>query len=416
MLFSVGPSIGDHDYKDRIVLRAGSSAVLEIPFTGCPAPEAEWKFKGSRLPDARRFKVDTIVNFTSLSMAKVEKSDAGKYTLDLSNDHGKATFTITVVVLDKPGPVENLKVTGITENSVGLRWEDPEDDGGCMITEYIVERREQMKRSWDREGTTEETEYNAIALTEGNSYNFRVAAVNEVGTGPFTELPKAVIPKSQFDPPGPPSAPEPSDITRDSCALTWRPPTEDGGSPVTGYYVERAAHNSTRWIRANREPAPEAKYQVIELIEDNKYKFRIIAINKVGEGPPGPESGPVHAKDPWDKPGKPDAPEITKSTKNTMALKWKAPRDDGGSPITGYHLEYRVEDGFKWVRASQSSIAGTNHTVLNLIEDTIYEFRVAAENKAGVGPASDPTAPTVCKEPVCKYPFLHHIEHNFYPV
>ena len=35
-----------------------------------------------------------------------------------------------------------------------------------------------------------------------------------------------------------------------------------------------------------------------------------------------------------------------------------------------------------------------------LKEEQIYEFRVAAENKAGVGPASDPTAPVQVKEPV----------------
>ena len=401
---AVAPCFGHHDYKDRIVLRAGTSTVLEIPFTGCPAPEAEWKFKGSRLPDARRFKVDTIVNMTSLSMAKVVRSDAGKYTLDLSNDHGKATFTITVVVLDKPGPVENLKTTAITENSVSLKWEDPEDDGGCMITEYVIEKREVAKRTWERDGTNEETEHTSIALTEGSSYNFRVAAVNEVGTGPFTELPKAVIPKSQFDPPGPPSAPEPSDITKESCVLTWRPPTEDGGSPVTGYFIERAAADSTRWLRVTREPISETKHKVTDLIEDNKYKFRIVAVNKVGEGPPGPESGPVHAKDPWDKPGKPDPPNIGKITKTTVALTWKPPRDDGGAEIFNYVLEYRVENGFKWVRASSETVSELNFVVKGLTEGTIYEFRVAAENKAGVGPASDPTAPVEAREVIIGSP------------
>lgn len=33
------------------------------------------------------------------------------------------------------------------------------------------------------------------------------------------------------------------------------------------------------------------------------------------------------------------------------------------------------------------------------MEGTIYEFRVAAENRAGLGPFSDPTAPTELKDP-----------------
>jgi titin len=38
--------------------------------------------------------------------------------------------------------------------------------------------------------------------------------------------------------------------------------------------------------------------------------------------------------------------------------------------------------------------------VKGLDKGVVYEFRVAAENKAGVGPASDPTKPVEVKEPV----------------
>ena len=48
-------------------------------------------------------------------------------------------------------------------------------------------------------------------------------------------------------------------------------------------------------------------------------------------------------------------------------------------------------------------MANTEFTVKGLKEDANYEFRIAAENKAGVGPASEPTAPVKAKEPVCKY-------------
>ena len=43
------------------------------------------------------------------------------------------------------------------------------------------------------------------------------------------------------------------------------------------------------------------KYKVTDLIEDTEYIFRIVAVNKIGEGLPGPESVPVQAKDPFGK-------------------------------------------------------------------------------------------------------------------
>ena len=91
--------IGDHEYQDRFVIKTGASAVIEIPFYGTPEPEVKWQYKGGRLPDARRFHVDTIKGMTSLSIAKAKKEDVGAYTLLLKNVHGKATFSIELVIL-----------------------------------------------------------------------------------------------------------------------------------------------------------------------------------------------------------------------------------------------------------------------------------------------------------------------------
>ncbi len=96
---AVPPVIDMKNLQDRLVLKAGSSAAVEVPFMASPQPEVSWKFKGGKLPDSRRFKVDTIINMTSMAMAKVTRSDAGKYTLNIENPYGKATFTMELVVL-----------------------------------------------------------------------------------------------------------------------------------------------------------------------------------------------------------------------------------------------------------------------------------------------------------------------------
>lgn len=98
---AVPPKIGDLAFKDKIILKAGSSTAIEIPFVGCPQPSATWQFKGGKLPDPKRFKVDTIANMTSMTLAKAVRSDSGKYTINLQNEFGKANVTIEVVVLGR---------------------------------------------------------------------------------------------------------------------------------------------------------------------------------------------------------------------------------------------------------------------------------------------------------------------------
>ena len=87
-------------------------------------------------------------------------------------------------------------MTSVSESTIGIKWDIPEDDGGCDITDYIVERRDASKRQWKPVTTLDALEHLVANLTEGTSYFFRVAAENEVGVGEFAELPQAVTAKS----------------------------------------------------------------------------------------------------------------------------------------------------------------------------------------------------------------------------
>ena len=97
-------------------------------------------------------------------------------------------------------------------------------------------------------------------------------------------------------------------------------------------------------------------------------------------------------------------------TRGLFTLAWQPPADDGGSEIFNYVIEYREELG-TWTRANADTVSKLTFIVKGLKTNKTYEFRVAAENKAGVGPPSEPTKPTVCKEPVgkiCLFSRSHH--------
>ena len=99
---------------------------------------------------------------------------------------------------DKPGPPRDLHVTGAVDNSVSLSWSAPKDNGGSDVTQYVVEKREALRMSWQPAATVgaKTTTATISGLDQGVMYVFRVSAVNSVGSGPPDELTRAVAAKS----------------------------------------------------------------------------------------------------------------------------------------------------------------------------------------------------------------------------
>ena len=106
--------------------------------------------------------------------------------------------------------------------------------------------------------------------------------------------------------PGAPDKPTVSSVTRNSMTVNWEEPEYDGGSPVTGYWLEMKDTTTKRWKRVNRDPIKAmtlgVSYKVTGLIEGSDYQFRVYAINAAGVGPASLPSDPTTARDPIGKP------------------------------------------------------------------------------------------------------------------
>ena len=87
--------------------------------------------------------------------------------------------------------------------------------------------------------------------------------------------------------------------------------------------------------------------------------------------------------------------------KKSVVLAWQPPMDDGGTPVTGYRIEYQPEDAMKWDVANEGErVLGNKYTVTGLREGRHYNFRVAAQNKSGVGEYASISKPVEVREPV----------------
>jgi titin len=133
--------------------------------------------------------------------------------------------------------------------------------------------------------------------------------------------------------PSAPSQPRITDITADSCLVSWSAPSSDGGAPITGYHVERRRPNASGWSRLTALPTTDTRYAARDLLPGTAYEFRVLAENRAGLSPAGTASGPVLARDPWDKPACPTNPKITEVTKRSCKLSWRPPTTDGGDEV-----------------------------------------------------------------------------------
>jgi titin len=92
-----------------------------------------------------------------------------------------------------------------------------------------------------------------------------------------------------------------------------------------------------------------------------------------------------------DLPGRPGIPAYSRVTDNSIHLNWTPPEDDGGTPIFNYVIEYRLKGAPSWTRANKDKVPELEYTVKDLKTDKLYEFRIRAENKVGVGEPSQST-------------------------
>jgi len=102
-------------------------------------------------------------------------------------------------------------------------------------------------------------------------------------------------------------------------------------------------------------------------------------------------------------PGKPGIPTFTDILDTSVVLHWTAPEDDGGADITNYVIHCRLENEVDWKPATADKVPKTEHKLTKLKTDAVYQFKVAAVNKVGTGPFSDPSSPVRIKEVVGEF-------------
>jgi subtilisin family serine protease len=260
--------------------------------------------------------------------------------------------------------------------SVTLRWAAPLSNGGAPIVDYRIQRSANGGRTWRAvaDGVSTVRRTTIRRLTNGRRYHFRVAAKNRIGLGSWSR-PVAATPATTPSTPRWPLA-VPGNRT---VMLSWAVPASNGGAPIVDYRIQRSA-NGGRWSTIADGVSSARRATVRWLTNGTRYDFRIAAKNRAGLGP---WSRAVSAI-PFTRPSVPRSLAAT-SANRSVTLSWTAPASNGGAPITDYRIQ-RSANGSGWTTIADGVSSARRATVSWLTNGTRYYFRVAAKNRAGLGP------------------------------
>jgi fibronectin type 3 domain-containing protein len=297
------------------------------------------------------------------------------------------TRNFAVVASEATPPTEpgapNLDPAVAGDAQVSLTWTAPLDDGGALITDYVVYRSEISGGETELATSGGALTYTDTTAINGTTYYYTVGAVNSVGTGSqsneVSATPEAP-PPPPVDPPGAPVLTSASGGDS-QVTLAWTAPADDGGAPITSYEVRRSTSSGNEVLVAT--PGDVLTYTDIGLTNGQTYYYVVAAVNTAGAGAVSNELSAV-PKAP------PSAPRslTAKAKSGQIKLTWLAPLSDGGAGITEYEVWRGTSSGNEVKIATLGNVL--TFVDASVVRRTTYYYVVRAVNGFGLtGPYSN---------------------------
>ena len=271
-------TIGTVD-RPRITIMAGTTT---LPTTAARAAAT------TVVVDLTTAVTSTTPALTVALAAGAVEDDAGNGNLAVAATavtNALATPPATLAAPDAPTSLRSTR----GDQQVTLRWTAPTNDGGESITHYEYEQNE--SGTWTSTGGTA-TRYTVTGLTNGQTYMFRVRAVNSIGAS--GESNQVTATPSEVTPPpepavGPPSPPR--DLTAmagdQAVQLSWRRPAENGGAQIVRYeYRQQEGDGPVGAWQIIGEDPPPTTHRVTGLTNGTSYTFQVRAVNNRHASPP----------------------------------------------------------------------------------------------------------------------------------
>lgn len=258
-------------------------------------------------------------------------------------------------------------------NKVTLWWKAPTADGYAPITSYKIYRGTSSDTKTLLATTGSSGTFTDNTAVNGTTYYYEVAAVNSAGEGPRSQE-RSATPATT---PGAPNllSATPGDT---SVALSWSPPSNDGGSPVIDYTATASPGGATCRTAGT-------SCTIAGLTNGTAYSFTVRAFNQLGGGP---ASNALSAtpRVPGDPPSAPLNVGTSPNQPEGVLVTWSAPASSGTHPVTNYRIYRGTATGGAVYLATVGSVLTYMDTAV--VNGGRYYYQVSAVNLPGEGPRS----------------------------
>ncbi|XP_028265554.1 myosin binding protein Ha isoform X2 [Parambassis ranga] len=178
--------------RSRHIKQVGEQINLVIPFLGKPKPVVSWLKDGQAL-DTKRVNIRNSTNDSIIFIRTAQREDSGVYEMTVKVDSFEDKATITLQIVELPGPPASVKLVDTWGFNAALEWTPPKDNGNTDITGYTVQKADRKTEEW----FSVLEHYHRLTATVsdlimGNSYKFRVFAENQVGMSEKSAVTKDV--------------------------------------------------------------------------------------------------------------------------------------------------------------------------------------------------------------------------------
>ena len=284
----------------------------------------------------------------------------------------------------------SLSVISQSSSSISIQWQEPLDNGGCTIIGYkigiqvdSVETIKQGIYSTSYQFTESE------GLVAGKLYQFRVAAVNVVGTGDYTQKVTAYSSNTPSS-----VSISSSSITKTSAVISWTLHTtssDKGFSTSDPNYVLESASCLNDVYSQVLTTTTSTSFTQSGITPGTCLRYRMKVTNNVGSSNYSSTVDVTFAVVP-NAPSTPTLVSRNSSTTNGTYIKlaWTKPSVNGGSTILGYKLEQSVGSTGTWTTAYDGSTIADQlqYSAQGLTAGQTYIFRVSARNVIGYSSTS----------------------------